>query len=81
MADLDELRNWAKAERRKALIDWAVKRNPIPKVGIPDTRQGIFDQILAELIETIESGWGITTQKADHLWEMRVRFLESEEGE
>lgn len=80
MSELDELRNWARAKRYEALIDWAAKMNPIPKVSIPDTRQEMFDQILAELIETIESGWGITTQKIDQLWEMRIRFLELEEG-
>ena len=77
----EELLKWAGMTRREALLDWARERNPIPKIDVPDTCQEIFDRILTELIETIDSGWGITVQKADQLWEMRARFLELKEGE
>ena len=61
---------------RKILLDWARERDCSETKSSANTRQDIFDEILAELINTIDSGWGLTQDDADRLWRQRMWFME-----
>lgn len=73
---------------REELYEWAKARDPynysdgeVYKDDIPETKLGIFDRILVELLCTIQEEWGLTERKAQRLWMLRSRFVELEEGD
>lgn len=63
--DVETLRQWARDVR---LHTW----------GIPQTRQGIFEAVLGELIFLDDYEWGPLTQaQVDKYWQIRKQFMEA----